>query len=164
MRYLLIAALLASPLAAEELVFDAGATSSCVAAQDTEPAMLMCIGRAAEACMELTEGGWTTYGMVSCIGAELSYWDAELNIAYKAAVADAKAVDAENAEYGASAPSVEDALRAMQRGWIAYRDGLCSFERSLWGGGTGGGPAGAGCLMHETARQTLVLRRGVGLE
>ena len=51
------------------------------------------------------------------------------------------------------------ALRAMQRAWIGFRDATCDYERSLWGGGTGGGPATAACLMRMTGEQTLYLER-----
>ncbi|MEO0665056.1 MAG: lysozyme inhibitor LprI family protein [Pseudomonadota bacterium] len=155
---------LATPVAGQELVFDPGATASCVAAQETDHAALLCVGRSATACMDLTEGGTTTVGMGGCLDRERAYWDTELNAAYQDALADAQRIDAEAAEYGFRTPPMEEALRAMQRAWISYRDELCTFERSKWGGGTGGGPATAGCLMQETARQTLLLRRGVGLE
>lgn len=164
MRSLFFVIALAAPAAAQELVFDPGATATCVEAQETEAAALECVGRAAQACMELTEGGYTTVGMTGCVAAEWRWWDEALNAAYRAALDEAKAADAENAEYGITAPPLEANLRDMQRAWIAYRDGLCAFEMSKWGGGTGGGPANVACLMNETARQTLILQRGIGLE
>ncbi|MEO0774677.1 MAG: lysozyme inhibitor LprI family protein, partial [Pseudomonadota bacterium] len=68
-----------------------------------------------------------------------------------------RASDAEMASIGASVASQEEALRAMQRAWIAYRDATCDYEYSQWGGGTGGGPALIGCIMRETGEQTLYL-------
>jgi uncharacterized protein YecT (DUF1311 family) len=52
---------------------------------------------------------------------------------------------------GLTVPPVAEALRDMQRAWIAYRDASCDYERAQWGGGTGGGPATAGCLMRTRA-------------
>ena len=43
--------------------------------------------------------------------------------------------------------------------WIGYRDATCDYERSQWGGGTGGGPATLGCLMRLTGEQTLYLEQ-----
>ena len=164
MRTLAIALMFAMPVAADELVFDLDPTTSCVAAQETSHAALLCVGRAANACMEFTPGGYSTVAMGGCFDREFQYRDGALNAAYQEALAEAKARDAENASYGGNAPSLEDALRDMQRAWIPYRDQLCGFERSKWGGGSGGGPAMAACLMSETARQTFLLRGGVGLQ
>jgi uncharacterized protein YecT (DUF1311 family) len=61
------------------------------------------------------------------------------------------------ADLGSAAPSQGDALKNMQRAWIAYRDATCDYERSHWGGGTGGGPATVSCLMYMTAEQALYL-------
>jgi uncharacterized protein YecT (DUF1311 family) len=69
-------------------------------------------------------------------------------------LARARNFDAENGDF---APPSEPALREMQRAWIPFRDARCGFEMSLWGGGTGGGPAYAECLMIVTAEQALYL-------
>ena len=59
-----------------------------------------------------------------------------------------------NAFYGEILPVlVEDerqALRASERAWIAYRDATCEAEKSLYGGGTGGGPAYLACMEAVT--------------
>lgn len=105
-----------------------------------------------------TPGGQSTYGMGGCLSAEAEYWDAQLNAVYAQVRASARATDAEMAEIGATVASQEQALRAMQRAWIAYRDATCDYEYSQWGGGTGGGPAISACLMRETGEQTLYLQ------
>ena len=92
-----------------------------------------------------------------CYGAEYDYWDARLNAAYGALMAMEKAAEAELGELGSAAPSPAAALRDMQRAWIGYRDAACLYEVSQWGGGTGGGPAGAGCMMQITGEQALAL-------
>ena len=92
-----------------------------------------------------------------CADAELNYWDAKLNAVYKKLVEAEKANDAEAKKEGWSAPEKLAPLKDMQRKWIGYRDALCDYEYSQWGGGTGGGPAIISCLMGETARQALIL-------
>ena len=140
------------------ILFSPEATEACLAATGGSVwARMDCVGASAEVCIEDTEGGYSTVGMGACIWAEHEYWDARLNAAYGELLARPAEGDAENHEYQPNLPSMEDALREMQRAWIPFRDATCAYERSLWGGGTGGGPAAADCLMQETARQALRL-------
>lgn len=106
--------------------------------------------------------GGTTVGMGFCLGAEWEWWDARLNATYKQLMEQHKAADAEMAAAGATVPSLADALRAMQRAWLPFRDAACDYERANWGGGTGAGPATAGCLMVQTGRQALSLEARLG--
>jgi len=152
-----IATVVATPLAAQDMTFTIDPTSACLAAQDRYIARLQCAGKAATACMDVNLGGTTTVGMGRCLDLEAIWWDKQLNVAYGKAMARAKVHDGEVKELGGFAPSQVDALREMQRAWIPFRDRLCDFERAQWGGGTGGGPAALGCLLQETARQTLLL-------
>ena len=119
---------------------------------------IACVGKSAGLCID-TPGGYTTVGMGYCLGQEWQWWDARLNAAYTELRTADLAEDAEMKDLGATVPEKGPALRDMQRAWISYRDALCDYERAQWGGGTGQGPATAQCLMHETARQTLVLER-----
>jgi uncharacterized protein YecT (DUF1311 family) len=151
----------AGPAAAQDLRFSPRATDDCFAAGGTAET---CIGASAQACMVENEGGYSTLAMGFCFDRELQYWDAALNAAYQQLRNQLAATDAENRTYDANAPSQADALRDMQRAWIAYRDRRCDYERSLWGGGTGGGPAGIACLMSETAHQALYLEEQLGGE
>ena len=153
MRHLAIALTLglATPLAAQELSFSMQATDLCL---DDAGHYDDCIGASAALCMEQTPGGYSTVVTGACYDAERQVWDMRLNAAYQQAMAHARQADAENAGFG---PSQVEALRAMQRAWIPFRDRKCDYERSQWGGGTGGGPASIACLMSETARQTLLL-------
>ncbi len=146
----------AAPAAAQDLVFDTGGTLSCI---ETAPGDgRTCIGRSAEACMKATPGGYSTVGMGGCLDRELSFWDDRLNEVYRALRADERAEDEERSgEFGYV--SRAEALRDMQRAWIAWRDATCDYERAQWGGGTGGGPATAGCLMRLTGEQALYLAR-----
>jgi uncharacterized protein YecT (DUF1311 family) len=145
----------ALPARGQELSFSAEPTEACLAAADAA-AREACVGRAAEACID-TPDGYTTVGMGFCLGRELEFWDGRLNAAYRALMAREEAVDAEMESLGTAAPSPAEALREMQRAWMAFRDAACAYERSQWGGGTGGGPASAECMMRLTAEQALTL-------
>lgn len=109
--------------------------------------------------MEETEGGYTTPGMAGCLDAEREYWDGELNAAYGELRARAQQFDADPPIEGLPPrPSSVDALRDMQRAWIAFRDASCRYEQLQWWGGTGASGAYTGCLMRLTGEQALTLR------
>lgn len=118
--------------------------------------MLDCVGRSAQTCMS-RPGGDTTIGMIDCLKGEGDYWDTRLNAAYNKKLSAARKEDASMTSIRATVASLADALRNMQRSWIAYRDAACLYEQAQWMGGTGGGPATMTCHMHETARQALKL-------
>ena len=156
---------LGGPTSAQEMEFTIEPTTSCLSINTFQPRPWQaCAGRAAEACMDANEGGYTTVGVVACMDLELQYWNARLNKAYAFAVDAAFRFDTQDDELGGFAPSMEEPLFDMQRAWIAYRDTRCAFERAKWGGGSGGGPAMVSCLLYETARQTALLEDGIGLE
>ncbi len=142
----------AAPVAAQDLTYSSDTTASCLAEAPDTNAQMACIGASANACMEDTPGGSSTYAMSGCLDRELQYWDGLLNENYRGAVTRARAYDDDMD----GTPS-ESALREMQRAWITFRDASCDYERSLWGGGTGGGPATVGCLMRLTGTQALYL-------
>nr|WP_281390454.1 lysozyme inhibitor LprI family protein [Paracoccus amoyensis] len=97
--------------------------------------------------------------MSMCLGQEYDIWDAKLNEAYQSLLSDAEATDKEMAELGSAAEKQVPHLRDMQRNWIAFRDAACGYERSRWGGGTGGGPAATECMMRLTAQQFFWLQK-----
>ena len=152
-----------SALAQEEMVFSPAVTEACLfdMAEGADPAT--CVGASANACMDSFPGGSTTPGMAGCFFEESKYWDGRLNASYKKVKAKAEAIDTEMQEIGSSAASQADALRDMQRAWITFRDKTCEYEYSLWGGGTGGGPAINACHMHMNAKQALYLESLEGL-
>lgn len=151
---LLALALLAGPAAAQDITYSDAASAECLAAAEKYDDRRACIGLSANLCME-APGGYSTYGMGGCLDRELSFWDALLNENYSARMAQAKRADA--AETQDHLAFQAEALRDMQRAWITFRDAACDYERSQWGGGTGGGPATLACLMQMTGEQALRL-------
>lgn len=147
----------AAPATAQDFSFTADRVQFCLAQSEGQD-QLACAGLAAEACMAENEGGYSTVGMGYCTGAEAEYWDGLLNVAYRQLSQQEKAKDREMAAISADLPETFAAMRDMQRAWIPYRDALCAYEYSQWGGGTGGGPAYSACILNETARQVVVLR------
>jgi len=120
-----------------------------------------CIGVASNACMDATEGGYSTIGMVGCISAEHDWWDADLNSSYRALRTHERAADASwpSVPGMLPRPSGVDALRDMQRAWITFRDATCLYDELQWWGGTGASLVGAACRSQLTAEQALHLRR-----
>lgn len=159
----MLTCLASAPALAQDLVFDPSGTISCLATMVEDQDPTSCVGTSANACMEATPGGGSTVGMGGCLEKERLYWDGRLNAAYSKVRTTAKAIDAEMQDLGSSAPSQGEALVKMQRAWIAYRDATCDYERSLWGGGTGGGPATVSCHMYLTAEQALYLEAQEGI-
>jgi uncharacterized protein YecT (DUF1311 family) len=162
-RVALIAAIvmLAGTARADDgLVFSTAAIDACFAAGN--PAA-DCIGASAQACMADTPGGYATPVMAGCFERELTYWDDALNTAYGDLDAQLRALDEDAADLPEGATRAES-LHALQRAWVAFRDARCGYERSLWGSGSGAGPAQIACLMAETARQALYLEEQSGME
>ena len=157
MRWLVLLGIgVASPVVSQpELPFSPAGTEACLA-RAQGPLREVCIGLSAAACID-TPDGYTTVGMSICLRKEMDYWDGRLIAAYQALVEEDGRVDDEMAELGSAAPPMVPALREMQRAWIAFRDASCAYERTQWGGGTGGGPASVDCAMRMTARQALTL-------
>ena len=147
-----------SAVAAQDVPFSEGPIEVCVAKAGSFSEKEACIGAGAAACID-TPDGYTTVGMSFCYGQEASYWDTRLNAAFAELMAFQRGLKAEIEGLGGFAPDAPSALRDMQRAWIGYRDATCAYEYSTWGGGSGGRPAHAACLMQETARQALVLER-----
>jgi uncharacterized protein YecT (DUF1311 family) len=89
----------------------------------------------------------TQLDMNLCARLDWEAADAELNLAYEAALETA-------AEADASFPNdVEAALRAAQRAWLPYRDAACEAEAALWGGGSAEPMIRSGCLAMVTRQR-----------
>lgn len=127
-RLAFIFAVLAAPLAAQDMAFDPAITGQCLADTTTDAA---CIGAAANQCMTDTLGGSSTVGMGGCLHPEYEYWDARLNRSYQKVLAQSKAMDTELEASGVFMLDIADNLVRMQRSWITFRDAACDYERTL---------------------------------
>lgn len=128
----------------DELTEKAGPAGRLAAARAAAPRRAdSCIGVVATACIQ-GEGNESTATMVQCYGSEADAWDARLNAAYKALLANGDGQD------------VADGLRKTQRSWIAFRDAACAQPAVVFKG-TMAGPMSAYCVLELTARQALWL-------
>ena len=80
--------------------------------------------------------------------------DVELNRAYKLAIAEMKDMDANMPE---DLQGAEDALRAAQRAWVAYRDANCVAAGFPMRGGSAEPLLVNGCLARMTEARTAEL-------
>ena len=117
-----------------------------------------CVGEAASFCMETTDGGYSTFGMMDCLLKENDVWDEQLNIVYREARAFAKAMDAADKDLFPEYAVRDMQLLEAQRAWIAFRDANCAMEYGVWGAGSMRQIAGADCLLEMTSRRVFELR------
>ncbi len=142
-------------VAQEDVLFTVAPLEACMAtAEQDMDGQKDCIGAAQVACMEANDLGQTNFGMKICTAEEADWWDMQLNADYQRLQGFAAETDAVET----AAPSMQQALKDMQRAWIAYRDAACAFDASQWGSGSGAGLAYASCVLHETAEQVFRLR------
>ena len=89
----------------------------------------------------------TQLDMNLCARLDWEAADAELNLAYEAAVARAETFD--------TYPEgrAEETLRAAQRAWVTFRDAVCESEAALWDGGSAEPMVRSGCLAAVTRRR-----------
>jgi uncharacterized protein YecT (DUF1311 family) len=98
----------------------------------------------------------STVEMNFCAEKEFDDADKSLNSAYATAL---KFVKERNLEKPHDAKSFEDALRASQRAWLAYRDADCKdLVAQEWSGGTGTTAASLECMTAKTVARTKDLK------
>lgn len=147
--------LLAASAQAQDAILDRNVVAACFDQTDIGQTSPACIGTAADACMEKTQGGYSTAGMVSCVAAETAIWDEFLNLSYRDLRANMRELDAD--ALGGDI-SRADALRDAQRAWIAFRDAECAFNWAIFQDGTMRSLVSSGCFLDMTARRTFELR------
>ena len=157
---MVILALVATSAGAQDLDYDPMILINCMENAESEADRTYCIGQAADACT-MTEAGSSTVGLGYCYSEEWRQWDTRLNAAYQRLLITQAELAADNAAFNENIPNAVEVMREMQRAWIAYRDTACEWEYIQWGGGTGGGPASASCMLRLTALQALFLERQV---
>ena len=122
---------------------DAAAVHACLTSdRGAELDGERCIGVVANPCLEQAR---STADMNDCSAREHRVWDALLNNAYGQV---REMLDAEQ----------QIKLRDMQRAWIASRDKTCQFYWDFHQGSIAS-PMAAYCMVRETARRTMFLRR-----
>ena len=89
--------------------------------------------------------------------------DAQLNAAYRTAMARAKQLDggtkpADLPPAERAGPSYSQALLTSQRAWIAYRDANCRVFSYEYRGGSAQGLSNRVCLIRVTRARTAELR------
>ena len=120
-----------------------------------------CIGGPSAECMD-RPGGYSTLGMVNCIGAETEAWDAILNALWPRLRNEAAAYDASESPGDLGLPGRADSLLAAQRAWIAFRDAECLHAYAQGGTGSIRTLYGASCRLEETAERALDFRSWLG--
>ena len=97
-----------------------------------------------------------TVEMNQCADKAYAAADAELNAAYQQLLAK---IAKTGGEKPYDAKSWENALRASQRAWVAFRDAQCKGLAPMeWGGGTGTTVAVLGCMTGLTRERVAMLR------
>jgi uncharacterized protein YecT (DUF1311 family) len=99
----------------------------------------------------------STYEINYCSDAELEEADKELNATFQKALSSVASRASEEEQYDAK--RWEQALRASQRAWIAFRDVECDGHIPMfWTGGTGTTAAVLGCKTTKAKARTEELR------
>ena len=111
-----------------------------------------CLGLLASPCIDALPTP-APVDVAQCIEAETAVWDTALNAAYGDLIAAAQAMDGDGGE---TPDGQEEALRAAQRAWIAFRDADCAWRGNLTFG-TGHFTDGAECAQRLTAARVLDL-------
>ena len=144
-------ALTAPAAAGEPSGVDTQALDQCLEDAVTDGARLDCAGSAQSGCLAYAEDRHSEMAPVdrhlNCLDAEWQYWETRLNDAYGALKADEKTLGAWRA----------DALTAMERQWITFRDTRCAYDQAIHGYGIDGVIAEPTCKLNETARQVVLL-------
>lgn len=105
----------------------------------------------------------STVEMNACAGAEFEKADGELNRVYAKALAAVPALATDDPPFDAR--SWEEALRASQRAWLAFRDAECEGHvAKFWGGGTGATVDIIGCKTEKTEQRTRELKQRYEVE
>ena len=80
--------------------------------------------------------------------------DAEMNVRYRAAMAEMKRKDALHAPDAGPGPTYQAALLASQRAWLKFRDAECLVEGYRYRGGSARPMEAARCQATVTRQRT----------
>ena len=97
--------------------------------------------------------------MNMCAGLDFEAADRELNVAWREAIADARAADREVDRRYDQRPSEEAKMREAQRAWLLFRDAQCTVEGYEEARGGSMEPmVYSGCRARLTRERTAQLR------
>ena len=120
---------------------DIAAIDQCV--RDAKDDPYACLGRVEKPC-EDAPAGETTGGAMRCADRETAVWAMRAK-----AASDAIAARLE--------PGRLRLFRAADEAWVSYRNAACSYEASIYMGGTLAKVVAADCVLRETADRALEL-------
>ena len=142
-RFLIIAVLLGSPVAAQE-GFDISVTEACMEDALTYEERQYCVGSAARQCMEYYGN---SESMARCAVAEIAWWEARAGMSIRQIMME----DTENVE-------LATAILRMHVTWKDLSDRQCAFEQLI---GAQQGENKSECLLRMTGEQALYLENFV---
>lgn len=103
----------------------------------------------------------SNYEMKVCAGEDFKKADAELNVAYNKAIAEARQLyRSTKATPGyENMPDSEAILRDAQRAWVSFRDANCKYQYQIYYGGTHAPLAQVLCMADMTKARVKELRQ-----
>ncbi|MCF3640915.1 lysozyme inhibitor LprI family protein [Rhizobium sp. TRM95111] len=104
------------------------------------------------------ENAMAQQDMNYCAGKDFEAADAELNAAYKQAMAAMRETDRELGEISKTYVGAVEALKKAQRAWIGYRDGECELAGFDARGGSMEPMLVSGCRAEMTRKRTVELK------
>lgn len=131
------------------------AFNACLANEPPEA----CEGRAMEACVAAEEGGWTTYGMISCISMENLLWSWAINRETNEMIRRFRAIDADNRRiYGEAYSGGAETLAVNRAAWEAWVEAECALDYARFGAGSHRNVAAGLCGLSLSAARLTRLR------
>lgn len=147
MRFVLVLLAIGFASPANAAPAPANTIEACImAAEGDAAAQRACVGQVSAACQDESNYGVTTSGMVLCANRERDQW---------AVLRDAANARLQVRENAAQSASRERALNAH----AAWAQARCSYDASLYEGGSMVIYAAAACEMGQTADIALILHR-----
>ncbi len=146
----LLPVLLLSSAALAQDAFSPVATEACLASLDRQTDRRVCVGKSAQECGEASDGA-------ACMDAEITYWNARLDVAFALVLDRAKGKDDDAVHLNLRPRDQAGALSTAQDSWQQYRHDACAFEQTLWGSGQADAPEVRACHLYLTAEQVFYL-------
>jgi uncharacterized protein YecT (DUF1311 family) len=108
----------------------------------------------------------SNYDMKVCAAEDLKKADADLNVAYTKALAEARKwyQSTKTIPVYANMPDNEAVLRDAQRAWVTFRDANCKYQYQIYYGGSHAPLAHTLCMADMTKARTKELRQLPGGE